>query len=160
MRSVLAFDPGQTTGWCYMTDTGVWLMGEIDCRDEILGVQEMLGMCGQYQQSAVVFEDFILDPGKATMGRELLSPVRVTAMFEFGHAMTGYGNYIFLLNRSLVKSTCTDSRLKGWGLYDKHSGPHARDATRYAYYMLREWHAIHQGRMPIEVTKREPGERI
>ena len=57
---------------------------------------------------------------------------------EYPGNIENCGDGIFLQNRSPVKTTCTDERLKRWNLYDRSSGPHARDATRHAFYFLRD----------------------
>lgn len=151
--TVVAFDPGETTGWCAMTVTEVkFLMcaqyrrldteiefktGQIDCRNENRGVDSMIDRMEEYEDSPIVHEDFIVDMNKIDQARWTLSPVRITAKFEYGLWVRGLINPFFIQNRSPVKTTCTDDRLKNWGLYDRNSGRHARDAVRHAYYFLR-----------------------
>jgi hypothetical protein len=174
---ILAFDPGETTGWCAMgvdpsallgadtpTDTIQSRLllceyGTIDCSatassgdipdsirrhaglnlaGENIGVERMLGLVKDWPMAAVVVEDFILDMNRADQARHTLSPVRITSALSYGlHSMGHNPSKIIVQNRSLAKTTCTDDRLKNWGLYDSHSGPHARDATRHAFYVLR-----------------------
>jgi hypothetical protein len=166
---IVAFDPGQTTGWCVMgveKDTlngakhvndkmenqlTVFRTGQIQCLGpqsgwdslsaamENDGVQLMVDIVNEYSDIAIVFEDFIADFSQLTMARSSLSPVTIMAKFEMGFAVRNESNLgrIFRQNRSPVKTTCTDDRLKTWGLYDRNSGPHARDATRHAWYFLR-----------------------
>jgi hypothetical protein len=148
------------------------------------GVKNMLELVlNRWPKSAIVIEDFILDFKKADKTRDLLSPVRLTAAFSYGlwradPVVIGAGlERISILNRSNVKTTCTDERLKGWGLYDRNSGAHARDAMRYAFYFLRQrrgdgreekerryfaWpHLFEDPVIPKKRTKkRPPGERI
>lgn len=108
---------------------------------ENAGITQMLNIWNSFEHRAVVVEDFVLDVKKANMGRDLLTPVRIIAGFS---TLLEYCNgpeamkTLFIQNRSLAKTTCTDDRLKNWGLYDRDSGPHARDATRHAYYFLRD----------------------
>jgi hypothetical protein len=116
---------------------------------EEIGVDRMLKIAVQdYPESAIVTEDFILDMGRADMSRDILLPVRIMARLDYGlhyqftrSSNSGISrhplNRFFVQNRSLAKTTCTDTRLKNWGLYDKSSGPHARDAMRHGYYFLR-----------------------
>lgn len=144
---VLAFDPGQTTGWCYMKmPTGLprldgfssltgFKYGQIDCLDENEGVLSMLALAGQYRNAAVVLESFTPDH-RMDKARHTLSPVRISAGFVYG-LWRDYNDGVIYQSASQAKTTCTDGRLKLWGLYDRNSGLHARDATRHAFYYLR-----------------------
>lgn len=176
---VVAFDPGQTTGWCVLGVEKETLLGarcgndrlhekltwkkygEIGCLgpqngwdatgaiSENQGVYRMVEIAIEHPGCAIVFEDFILDFNQATMSRSTLSPVTVMAKFEMYYHSYNYGNSdhpkydpsamerIFRQNRSPVKTTMTDTRLRNLKLYDMHSGQHARDAMRHAYYFLR-----------------------
>jgi hypothetical protein len=132
--------------------------GQIDCREqgaegwaatakkhqglmlygENRAVTRMLDLLDNFPKAAIVLEDFILDFNKADMARHTLSPVRITSAFCYGMEQQGFSlDQVHVQNRSLAKTTCTDLRLKNWGLYDSHSGPHARDAVRHCYYFLR-----------------------
>jgi len=179
--TVLAFDPGETTGWCAIGVQPQWFWGyhgfgtplegfdhykhgQIDCVSKDLagwfgvafkhaglnmmgenaGIEEMLKLaCTHYPKSVVVIEDFIPDMNRMDQARHTLSPVRITAGFSFGmsqYSLNGKlsDERIFVQNRSLAKTTCTDDRLKRWGMYDPKGGRHARDAVRHAYYFLRD----------------------
>jgi hypothetical protein len=169
--TVLAFDPGVTTGYANLQVSRFALdlmqveleplhksilkreTGEIRCLGpqsrwtgieaalENDGVEQMLSIAA-CQLGPIVFEDFIIDFNQVTMTRSALSPVTVMAKFEYGLDIAwsqgpNSTGRLFRQNRSPVKTTCTDDRLKNWGLYDRNSGPHARDAVRHAFYFLR-----------------------
>jgi hypothetical protein len=134
--------------------------GEIDCmgrRGEIPRANHAINMGGEnagvlvmadivlkrYPYSAIVIEDFIIDFKKIDKTRDALSPVRLTSAFSYavwaeGPVIGGGLERIFIQDRTNPKTTCTDDRLKNWGLYDRHSGLHARDAMRHAFYFLRQ----------------------
>lgn len=127
---------GQTGVGMSRGHDGLNMPGEID------GILRMVNMCDQYDNYAVVLEDFVLDVRKANMGRDLLTPVRIisgfTALLQYSFIDEPVMEKVFIQNRALAKTTCTDDRLKNWKLYDRNSGPHARDALRHAFYFLRE----------------------
>ena len=111
---------------------------------ENVAVSQMSKLAGEtYDKPAIVLEDFVLDPRVNSGSRELLSPVRLIAAFSY--SMTIEWEYplyqrTFIQNRSPVKTTCHDERLKYWGIATPKPGgrEHMRDATRHAYYFLRE----------------------
>lgn len=179
LATVLAFDPGGTTGWCAMSIIADDLVkdnrelyqkiysfdrGQIDCGTrhgetgggvnrghgslnlpgENRGVSRMSDLATEiYYDSAIVIEDFILE--RSEKSRELLSPVRITSSFtyavwEFSQiSESDRFERIFVQNRSPVKTTCNNERMKFWGFGGEgySSIPHAMDATRHAYYFLR-----------------------
>lgn len=179
VATVLAFDPGETTGWCVMAIEAEKLLagpvvnwddllycdyGQIDCvsttvdgwsmaalktanwntAGENIGVDRMMTLCKTHLMACVVCEDFIPDMKKFDQARHTLSPVRLMAAFSYAlHNMNWQSGLakptpFFIQNRSLAKTTCTDDRLKNFGLYDSNGGRHARDATRHAFYFLRD----------------------
>jgi len=162
-------------------DTGGGMLrghGGLNMAGECMGIDRMVLMLRYYNNPAIVVEDFIVDFNQITAQRSALSPVRIMAAFSYAHR--DKLDRIFVQNRSLAKTTCTDHRLKQWGLYDSSSGPHARDAIRHAFYFLRNcrgssveaaekrwlaWPHLFPDPMRVEVEKpkragRPPGERI
>ena len=85
----------------------------------------------------VVLEDFILR--ERTQKRDLLSPVRLTAMVQaMVFSNDDYEASIHTLqSASNAKSTVTDDRLKRWDLWVPGQ-QHARDAIRHMILLLRE----------------------
>jgi hypothetical protein len=147
--TVVAIDPGQTTGWSVMSvhpeallDSGVsilhnilhWTHGQI-VGPEDSQASEVLGIVDMFPGACVLIEDFILRTANA--GREVLSPVRITAKIEYGLWLVGGVSYRQM--PSEAKSVATDNRLKSWGFYQREGGlEHARDADRHALTWLRK----------------------
>jgi hypothetical protein len=183
--SIIALDPGGTTGWCVMTvhpealvaddvrildniqhfSYGQFYGAEIDQELEILKLLEA------WPGSPGVLERFVLR--KFLKSAELLAPVRVNAVVEFIMA-TGYvGRFqprpYVLQQPSDAKSTATDDRLKEWGLYRPDGQEHARDATRHAITLLRRakgqvgkkllthlWPSLYERGAPYDVKEAGP----
>jgi hypothetical protein len=156
------FDPGGITGWCVaavypeclkepnykiMDNLAFWSCGEFAGREDEI-VDAMLGLVEAWEDSTVIgIEDFILRQFR--QDRALLSPVRITAAFEYGLRGTGLGKKrgrsqgrrALLQSSSDAMNTMTDERLKDAGLYNPTIMPsgddHARDAVRHAFTFLR-----------------------
>lgn len=157
MYHVIAFDPGGTTGWAQMCfwdecfepgekmlawlhswSCGQFTGNEDDQVDQMIELVE-----GWPSHTDIVVEDFILRAYRR--GRELLSPVRVTAAFKhelrwMGRPKRGRGREggkenprePILQQPSLAMTCITDERLKQMGMYPATAGlPHARDAVRH-----------------------------
>lgn len=168
--TVIAIDPGGTTGWSLMQahpealspmhpniylgrNIEHWQHGQVDCGStkgnlgnslhrgistdgENAGVNELIGLIRCWPGSAVVIEDFILDPARFNTGRDLLSPVRITSALGFDLWLQK--SYYFVQGASLAKRTMTDERLKTMGYYSSTGGmQHARDADRHALTFLK-----------------------
>ncbi len=151
---VLSIDPGGTTGWSLMSvhadalsipDVKIlaniehWTHGQITTeatRDgERKCVAAIMQIVAHWPGALVVIEDFILR--KFLKGRELLSPVRITAALEYALMEAGHDNFVIQDQGALV--TANDERMKSWGLYQRAGGQvHARDADRHSITMLRK----------------------
>jgi hypothetical protein len=157
MVIIIAFDPGGTTGWsvfsfwnnCMAPGEKLlpwlhsWSCGEITGPEDHQ-VDQMIELVEGWPMGAdVVVEDFILREFRR--GRELLSPVRITAAFAYqlrwlGRPKRGRGREggatprrPILQQPSLAMTCITDDRLRNIGLYPPTKGkPHARDAVRHA----------------------------
>lgn len=157
MYTVIAFDPGGTTGWAQMSFWDdcfgpgekllpwlhSWSCGQF-VGDEDDQVDQMIALVqGWPDDTDVVIEDFILRAYRR--GRELLAPVRITAAFKhelrwLGRPRRGRGREggsrnprLPILQQPSLAMTCiTDDRLKKIGMYPPTVGqPHARDAVRH-----------------------------
>ena len=153
---VVAVDPGGVTGWSViqvhpeaLSDPAIpilaniehWSHGQIKSpandTDEQDCVTELVGIVKQWPGCSVLMEDFILR--MFSMGRELLAPVRLNAMFAYA-LRTELGMEVTHRQQpSEAKTIATDIRLKEWGLYEREGGlEHARDADRHAIVWMRK----------------------
>ena len=119
-------------------------VGQIAGSDRTQG-RELARQIGGFN-GPVVIEDFVLR--KYTKDRDLLAPVRITARIEqivellreYGYAKedvaAGRVLPMFKQQPSLAMSTCTDERMRRWGLWTPGK-PHANDALRHAVTFLR-----------------------
>lgn len=147
LPTVVALDPGTTTGWCVLTvhpsvvmggaalakNVSHCAIGEIANGASAVGENRSVGECFDLVEAwpwaAVVVEDFILRT--ANKERVTLSPVRVTAALSY--ALSSGGRKMWLQQPSLAMTTVTDARLELWGLYAGTEGlVHGRDALRHA----------------------------
>lgn len=71
--------------------------------------------------------------------QELLAPVRVMSVWK--DRLRNAPVNKFYQTPSDAKRTVNDSRLAQWGMYDSHSGKHARDADRHNILFARRWAA-------------------
>jgi hypothetical protein len=165
--TVIAIDPGGTTGWSLISVHPASLVesnadfldnifthqhGEVDCGvhrgnlhsslhtgistdGEYGGVYDLTKFIESWPVAAVVIEDFTLR--QMRMDRDLLSPVRITAALGYNIWIAGRDYHV--QTPADAKTTCTDERLKIWGVYDNSGGlRHARDADRHAILFLRK----------------------
>lgn len=169
--TVVALDPGGTTGWSVicveedaLSDSGVsilksivhWAQGEVDVGDEDEHAAVLVELLAAWPNAACVIEDFFLR--KFLKDKDLLSPVRITSKIEYAFRMglqgiDPPGRNVFKQQPSMAMSTATDARLHDWGLYVREGGfGHARDATRHAITFLRR-----AGDNPLLRNKAWPG---
>ena len=166
IASIIAIDPGGTTGWSMISVIPEVLQesdarildniishqhGQVDCGThrgnlattlhsgistdgEFSGIYDIAKFIHSWPSAAVVIEDFTLR--QLRMDRDLLSPVRITAAIGYSTWISGRDYHV--QSPADAKSTCTDERLREWGMYDKYGGlEHARDADRHAILFLR-----------------------
>jgi hypothetical protein len=191
LEYIIAFDPGQTTGWCVLgvlpsvlkhddeqksamslphriahADYGQIVSGP-GLIQENTGIDDMLNIVQDYTQFSsyyphIVVEDFIINFKKIDQARHTLAPVRITAGFLYGlQGMNFDVEQVALRLPAVAKTYATDTRLRKWELFDSHSGPHARDATRHAYthlVSLRDKSKSENNK--AKATKVSQGERI
>lgn len=149
--TVLAIDPGGTTGWSMMSvppealsdpkvsilENLTWGHGQVDSTDERDAVCHLCELALGRDHTVILIEDFTIR--RFDQSTDFLSPVRITAMLDFALWSAGIATRTYRQQPSEAKGVATDSRLKEWGLYERTGGlEHARDADRHAITWLRK----------------------
>lgn len=147
MYTALGIDPGGTTGWAAVH---VREIAMLNGRDLIPGLEYEYGqISGDFNAQAnslmqlidefncpVVMEDFQLRKKNVQ-----LSPVEIAARVEYALYLTEDLDRYFKQTPGDAKKTCSDVRLKDWGLWLPHKERHARDGIRHALLFLRRCQA-------------------
>ena len=87
----------------------------------------------------LVIEDFVIR--RFDSSREFLSPVRITARIqqELFNDTICQGVTVAMQSPSDAKQTCTDERMKKWGIQPKtHKDRHGLDAARHCVLFIRK----------------------
>lgn len=165
--TVIAMDPGGTTGWAVfdvhpealidpevsiLENINFWTHGQTDCGSTKgnLGDSPHRGISTTGEAAGVAELVGLCRswPGACVViedfivrrmdqSRDFLSPVRITAAIS--QWLWQQNRHYFVQQPSHAKATVTDERLKRWGLYRSEGGlNHARDADRHAIAFLRK----------------------
>lgn len=144
-KTIIWFDQGGTTGWAVfniwpqalelptykiLSNISAWSAGEFSGSEAEI-TDQMMDLVYAWEETAYVgLEDFILRT--FSMGRELLSPVRIGARFEDRMYREGRtAQLVPAQSSSLALVKVNDDRLKRWGFW-LPGQEHARDAIRHA----------------------------
>jgi hypothetical protein len=151
--TVIAYDPGAVTGWALMSvhpdallypdfkilaNVTAFAFGQF-VGNEFVQVDEMVRLAALYPGAALVVEDFVLR--QFNMGREVLSPVRLTAGFRYAisrgisaekseedgpfkyeQEQWRIGRIVRVQQPALAMTTMTDDRLRRLGYYERTAG--------------------------------------
>ena len=160
----VGYDPGDTTGWGVLRldfakllelgfaglalrggpdalawDCGEFRASENHMADQMVGLLRGVWMDGEFGEGedsdvlAVSVEDFILQ--MLSSDRSLLSPVRVTAAFNYARRAVPVP--VTRFSASDAKKVVTDERLRAFNLFPPGS-KHERDALRQAVLVARK----------------------
>lgn len=148
MFQSITFDPGGVTGWSVfcihdkaMVDPEYkildniqhWAAGEFWGKEDRI-VDDMLELCATWPRARITTEDFVLL--KFSQDRELLSPVRINAVLQYG--LRGAGRHLYYQGSGIALTSVTDDRLKQWGFYTATAGKKdARSAVKHNLTVLR-----------------------
>ena len=149
--TVVAYDPGGTTGWCVMSIRPVDLLtqdaefarqikhfaaGQIGGAENEQ-IDQLAEMADMWSDAAVCGESFV--PRKFNQTTEFYAPMRVNAVM--GWVLHGNGRMLFTQSPEMAKSRWTDERLKAnkscgrpWYIVGQE---HARDGVRHAALFIK-----------------------
>lgn len=138
---LLAFDPGETTGWCVFNGRRLQAFGQIngiDVPDCALKIGELMAEWADCTNDLqVVYEEYrpYRDKIKIHINANLFTPQLIGAIRLQCRMMKLKEPHKHMAGT--VKPFCTDDKLSEWGWYRKTAGQrHARDAIRHAAYYL------------------------
>jgi len=132
--TLLAFDPGETTGICVFKGSGLAYHDQIKTLTPEERLTNLNWAFEMAQPTHVVYENYRVygDKAKDHTNQELITP-RVIGTIEDQCTLRKipHANQM----ASLAKGFVTDDKLRAWKFW--HEGQkHARDATRHAIYYL------------------------
>ena len=133
-HTLIALDPGYTTGYSIFLDGKHYLNGVIDWKIPSEGFYVMTNMLKNFFPDVIVCEDYRLyaSRAKAQTGSQI-DTVRIIGAIEL---LCNQNNIKFYkMMPSTAKGFVKDEKLKEWGLYKKIN-PHARDSLRVAIHWL------------------------
>ena len=132
--SLLAFDPGHTTGWAAFTGFELKASGQINTEDIDLATQAIQELIDEHKPSIIVLEEYRIYRWRTQhhAGSDLPT-ARVIGCME----TLAYVQHIDLYKQpaQLAKGFCKDAKLRAWGVY-KQGEKHARDAIRHGIYFM------------------------
>lgn len=131
--TILAFDPGETVGWCCMKNGLLLSSGQIRTTEFTLAqVDELAALFQVFCPNIVVYERYMVYEWKTD--EHAWNEVHTAQII-------GILKYLALRARipvvgqtaQIAKQFCTGEKLENWGFWKKGER-HARDAIRHACY--------------------------
>lgn len=149
MGTLLALDPGHTTGWCVFEGTSLKHSGQIETDDSDLGkaLERITGLFLSYNPTVCIFEDYRVYKWRLEQHSfsDLHTP-KLIGMIQTVCIMQGVEYHKQMA--SVAKQFVTDDKLREWGFWQSGQR-HARDAIRHACYYItfgskEEWPKLHR----------------
>ena len=136
--TVLALDPGETTGWCVFNSTvemaALKATGQIKTWEMVYAVENLGKLLKQYKPDIVVHETYAVYSWKAQDHSWSQVPtLRVIGCLETLCIQNDLRYHD--QTAQVAKHFVTDDKLKRWGFYQEGM-KHARDAIRHGCYFL------------------------
>ena len=129
---IVGIDPGGTIGVAFLaTDSmkPLWVHGLHV--SGMSGVDAMVSLLKEGGPTEVVIERFTITPRTLQGSRQGIQDT-LDAIGALKYACHQIGLMPFTQTPAQAKSAYSDATLKEFGLYDRVSGPHERDALRHA----------------------------
>ena len=133
-NTLLALDPGETTGWAVFLDGRLTSSGEIKYESENQVLLDIYELMKADRNDYVVAEDYRIYAHKkdshtwdALFTPKLLGAIQLICALE--------ETPLILQMASTGKGFCKDHKLKIWGMYQEGQR-HARDAIRHGAHAL------------------------
>ena len=135
-RTLLSFDPGETTGWA-MFKYGKLTQGDqiilpIEENSKING-KEFWSLFQVYQPDHVVIEGYRVYGHKAAA--HSWSALYTPKLIGYIEGICQFYDVPYSIQMAATKQFCNDDKLRNWGYYDKFK-KHCRDAIRHGCYWL------------------------
>lgn len=133
--TLIALDPGETTGVAVFKQNKYAGCAQIDTKDIRKGVDGLNNLFTRYPPTFVVYEDYRVYSWKSDQHKwaDLHTPKLIGAIQTM--CVTLDCPYHTQMAQQ-AKGFCTDEKLRAWGMY-KRGKKHARDAIRHgAYHIL------------------------
>lgn len=138
--SVIALDPGNSTGWCLRDDNGKLIGGTVGESHK-----DVWRLLCKYMPDVVVFETFQMYPGKAQkLIWNTFYPCEVIGVIKLWHDEINFeSGKIVGLQPSVKKFALANSELDLWKTVERVGGQpateHMRDAVRLLRYYERHY---------------------
>ncbi len=135
--TILAFDPGHTTGYAIFHGCALHESGEVDTDDMEKATEKLGEVIACTHPYIVVIEDYRIYKSRAKhhIGSSILT-ARIIGCIETLCYVNIQPPTIVKQPASTAKTFCTNTKLKEWGFYKKGER-HALDAIRHGcYYIL------------------------
>lgn len=128
--TLLALDPGETTGWALFRDGTLTGAGQF----RVSSVTVFDRLFDRFQPDQLVVEQYRIYPWRSKQHQWSDVPT-LRYIGAIQHAAALRGIPIHFQMAQLVKVFCTNTKLKQWGLH-KDGLKHADDAIRHGCYYL------------------------
>lgn len=131
--TILALDPGNTTGWAVFKDSKLQDSGHLETVDATITAAEIDKLLTTHTPAIVIIEEYRVYAWKVKQHAwSDLPTARLIGGIDIICAIKGIP--VCMQSAQQAKGFCTDDKLKAWDYYAV--GRHARDAVRHGCFWL------------------------